>query len=61
MSDVTEPAPRARTLLVPFTSIVAAIYLVFTALAMEVYLLLPIAALLFAIGIAPAARLLKSR
>jgi len=59
MTEFTEPAPRARTLLVPFVVIVAAIYLFFTALAMEIYVLVPIAAILFAIGIAPAVRLIK--
>jgi hypothetical protein len=59
MTELTEPAPRARTLLVPFALILAAIYLLFTALAMEVYVLLPIAAMLFAVGAAPAARLLR--
>ena len=59
MTTHTEPAPRTRTLLVPFAVTVLAIYLFFTALAMEVYILLPVAGLLFLIGLAPAARLLK--
>jgi hypothetical protein len=54
-SLTTEPAPRLRPLLVPFVCLAFAIYVFFVALAMEVYLLLIPALVLFAcagIGIA---------
>jgi len=54
-----EPAPNLRTLLVPFALVSLAIYVFFTALALEVYLLVPLAALLLAGGVVPAGRLLK--
>ena len=57
----TEPAISARLFVVPFTLVCAAIYLLFTALVMEVYILLPIAAFVFLIAVAPAFRLLKRK
>jgi hypothetical protein len=56
-----EAAPRLRTIVVPLTVVCLSIYLLFTALVMEVYILVPIATLLFLIGTAPALRLLRRR
>jgi hypothetical protein len=57
----TEPATSARQFIVPLTLACVAVYLLFTALAMEVYILLPIATILFLIAVAPALRLLKHK
>jgi hypothetical protein len=61
LTTLTEPAPRLRTLVVPFVLVCLAIYLLFTALAMQVYILVPIAALLLLSGLAPAIRLIKRK
>jgi len=62
MTNVTtEPAPRLRPLVVPFVCLVFAIYVFFVALATEVYLLLIPVAMLFGVGVAPAAKLVARR
>ena len=61
MTTLTEPAPRLRTLLVPFVLVGASVYLLFTALALEVYILVPIAAMVFLIGAAPAVSLIRRK
>jgi hypothetical protein len=62
MTTVTvEPAPPIRRLLVPFVFLCAGVYLLFTALVLQVYVLVPIAAWCFVIGAVPALRLLRHR
>jgi hypothetical protein len=60
-TSTSEPAPPVRRVLPPFVLLCAAIYLFFTALAMEVYALVPVAAACAALGAAPAVRLLRRR
>lgn len=57
----TEPAPRLRPLLVPFVCLAFAIYVFFVALAMEVYLLLIPALVLFACAGIGVAKLVPGR
>ena len=57
----TEPAARFRVLLVPLIVLAAGIYLLFTALALEIYILVPIAAACFVIAFVPWLRLLRHR
>jgi hypothetical protein len=59
LSEMVEPAPPLKLLLASFVALNVGVYVSFTALALETYLLLPVAAACFAAAFLPALKLVR--